>query len=159
MSLIKNSNDPSDSSNQQCRLGLTNSDSITNQIKSVGSAFIDAYISSMSSSTSSTTSATNSSSSLSLNRRKRSAISLTCSDLNNLSGSLNSLTTTQLSSIISSEFVLCQTLLGSSSNSWSLDQLSTLTTIAKSVSLILFYFNLSNKLKNIKKGLSKYCFN
>ena len=59
-----------------------------------------------------------------------------------------------MSSIISSEFVLCQTLLGSSSNSWSLDQLSTLTTIAKSVSLILFYFNLSNKLKNIKKGVN-----
>lgn len=143
MSLIKNSNDPSDSSNQQCRLGLTNSDSITSQIKSIGSAFVASYF-------------TNSSLSGS---GKRSASSLTCSDLNNLSGSLNSLTTTQLSSIISSEFVLCQTLLGSSSNSWSLDQLSTLTTIAKSVSLILFYFNLSNKLKNIKKGLSKYCFN
>lgn len=58
---------------------------------------------------------------------------MTCNDLNNLAGALNSLSTTYLGSISTIEFSACQTLLGGASNGWSSAQLSTLGTIAKTI--------------------------
>lgn len=122
MTKIKSARDPSDPSIQQCRLGLNNTNSIKTDLKSIGSSFIDSYLAAKQPTSPSTG-----------RRKKRAATNsnLTCSDLNNLSGSLNLITAQILSNIASSEFLLCQTLLGSSSNSWSSDQLTALASLAK----------------------------
>lgn len=116
MKSIKKSRDITDQSNQLCRLGLTNDNALKTLIDSIGTSYVTAYIQSKSGS-----------------RRKRSASDITCTDINNLSGSLNSLTTTQLNTISNNDFTSCQTVLGLASNSWSTNQLSTLATKAKSV--------------------------
>ena len=58
---------------------------------------------------------------------------ITCDDLNNLAGSLNSLTANQLSTLTNTEFTSCQTLLGDASNAFSSDQLAVLVNTAKSI--------------------------
>lgn len=65
--------------------------------------------------------------------KRRQLISLTCNDINSLTGSLNTLTTTQLESLSDNDFISCQTILGLSANSWSIAQLNSLAIIAKRV--------------------------
>lgn len=113
---MRGARDPTDSSIKSCQIGLTNTDSYSSLISSYGSTFVGKYISSLTS------------------RKKRATItSLTCSQLNDISTSLNSLTTAQLAAISLSDFYSCQTLLGLSTNLWSANQLATLASLAKSV--------------------------
>lgn len=116
MNIINNARNPSDPSVQICQLGLTNSNSIQNLIRNYGSILITKL------KTTFTTS-----------QRKRASNSLTCDQLNSLSGSLNQLSTADIASIDLNEFYTCQSLLGLTSNSWSTSQLTQLANIAKMV--------------------------
>ena len=123
MAIMKKARDPTDSSIKSCQIGLSNTDTFTSYISQYGSVFVAKYIASLSGS-----------------RKKRATTtSLTCSQLTDLSSSLNSLSTTQLGAISLSDFYSCQTLLGLSSNSWSSSQLTTLAALAKSVKIIIYY--------------------
>ena len=112
MSTFVSTRDPSIESIQLCQIGLTNSDSISNLIDSV---FVSNYAPS--------------------NKKrivKRTAITtFTCTDLTTLGSAISSLTAAQLATITPTEFVSCQTLLGSTT--WSAEQLVSLVTIAKTV--------------------------
>ncbi len=113
---VKSNRDPDDAAVQACRFGLENDLSVLASIESVQDSFVTAYVSSLNS-----------------RRRRRSVKStLTCDDLNNLSGSLSSLSASQLN-VEDSVFVACQQLLGSASNGWSSEQLASLVAVAKSV--------------------------
>jgi hypothetical protein len=124
MNTIRSSRDPTQSSVQLCQVGLNNTASYTSLINSYGSVFVNQYIASLSSG----------------RKRRAASVSLTCTQLNSLSGSLNQLSTSQLASISLDEFISCQNLLGLASNSWSSSQLSTLAALAKSVCSACFFF-------------------
>lgn len=112
MSTIKASRDPSSSSIQLCRIGLSNSDSVNTLINQYGSSFISKYLAPSS---------------------KRAATALTCTQLNALSSLLNQLSVDYLALLDVNVFYSCQTLLGASSNSWSSAQLNQLAIIALKV--------------------------
>ena len=76
-------------------------------------------------------------------RRKRSTPALTCSDLNQLTGSLNSIPDANLNTLTAAEFRECIDVLGYSTNSWSNSQTQILANIAKSVISFFFHFNFS----------------
>jgi len=117
LNTIKLNRDPENSDVQMCRFGLENDMSVQTEINSVQTSFVNAYISTLSSGS----------------RRRRSVKStLTCDDLNNLFGSLKSLSTSQLN-VETSVFTSCQQLLGSASNGWSTEQLLVLVGVAKEV--------------------------
>lgn len=116
MKTIKKGKDTTDSSNQMCRLGLSNDKTQKSLIDSVAKYYVSVYLKSLSGT----------------QRKRRATQTLTCTDINNLSGSLNALTVDQLGNILVSDFKSCQTVLGLSSNSWSSEQLATLATTAKS---------------------------
>ena len=105
MSTFVSTRDPSIESIQLCQIGLTNSDSISNLIDSFGSVFVSNYAPS--------------------NKKrivKRTAITtFTCTDLTTLGSAISSLTAAQLATITPTEFVSCQTLLGSTT--WSAEKL------------------------------------
>lgn len=123
MSKIKAARDPTDASIQLCRIGLTNNAITQELINTVGSYFVTSSLSTT------------------IARKKRSTSILTCSDLNSISGSLNSLTVIQIATLTSVEFKSCQVLLGASTNSWSSDQLSSLAAIAKIVRRVFYSLN------------------
>ena len=114
MSTFVSARDPSIESVQLCQIGLTNSDSISNLIDSFGSTFV---------------------SNVASNKKrivKRSAsYAFTCTDLTTLGSAISSLTAAQLATITPTEFVSCQTLLGSTT--WSAEKLVSLVKIAKTV--------------------------
>ncbi len=75
-------------------------------------------------------------------RKRRTVTTLTCSYINTLSGSLNSLSVAQLATLTTAEFTSCQLVLGASTNSWSSAQLTQLASLASAVFPIaqnLFY--------------------
>lgn len=125
MNTIKSARDPSSSTIKLCQIGLANSDSVSNLITSYGSVFVNKYIASLTSLT---------------GQRKRAVTALTCSQLNDLAGSLNQLSTEQLAAISLTNFYSCQTLLGLATNSWSTAQLTTLAASAKSVCSLFYIF-------------------
>jgi hypothetical protein len=133
---IKLARDPTDSAIQICRIGLTNNNSTANLISTIGNYFVTA--------------------SLANNKKKRSTSVLTCTILNSLSGALNSLSATQLLTLTSQEFISCQILLGSSSNSWSSNQLNALATVAKTAYPVVSSISDTNlsQLKSILVGFS-----
>lgn len=67
--------------------------------------------------------------------RKRAVYSFTCNDLVNMGAGIKSLLPNELATISLDDFYLCQTLLGQSSNQWSLYQLQVLASKALSVIL------------------------
>lgn len=117
INIIKKARDPTNSTIQLCRIGLTNSQTTKTLINSISSNFA--------------------SNALSNNRRKKRSASLTCTQLNQMTSSLNSLTVNQLLSISNADFISCQILLGSSTNAWSSAQLNALATVAKSVNILI----------------------
>ena len=127
MSKIQSARSPLITTNQLCQVGLTNTGTYTNLINSYGSIFVNQYITSVQSISTTT---------LVSGRKKRqsSSYSFTCSDLTTMGSGISSLTAGQLLTISTSEFSLCQTLLGLASNSWSSSQLSALASTAISVS-------------------------
>lgn len=127
MSKIQSARSPLITTNQLCQVGLTNTGTYTYLINSYGSIFVNQYITSVQ---------TISTTTLVSGRKKRqsSSYSFTCSDLTTMGSGISSLTAAQLLTISTSEFSLCQTLLGLASNSWSSSQLSELASTAISVS-------------------------
>ena len=119
LSQILGARDTTDPDVQTCRLGLNNNNETIALFNGVKSSFVAAY-----------------SSTLGSKRRRRSSSTLTCADINNLAGSLNTLSTTSLSNILNSEFSACLQILGSSTNNWSAAQLVVLATKIKSVNKI-----------------------
>lgn len=116
MSTINTARSTSLESNQLCQIGLTNSGSTNTLISTYGSTFVQNYVASKTSS----------------GRKKRqTTYTFTCDDLNTMSTGVTSLTSSQLQTLTGTEFYKCQTLLGSSSNSWSSAQLSVLASTAK----------------------------
>ena len=110
--------DPTSSVNQICQIGLENTANYTNLINSFGSVFVIQYVKEVTKSSL---------------RKKRATYSYTCNDLNNMGSGIKSLSSDDLSTISLSDFYSCQTLLGSSSNSWSSSQLNILANKAKLV--------------------------
>ncbi len=121
ISKIKVARDPTDTDIQLCRLGLP-SDDTNSRMSTIESTFVNAYIASLSS-----------------RRRRRAVAALTCADINNMAGSLNSIPATTLGTMITSEFTSCMSVLGSASNNWGTSQLATLSTLTKNVWLFLLF--------------------
>lgn len=126
LTTINAARDPTSPSIQQCRMGLNNSVSVSYLISSVSNYYVQSSLSSFSFA----------------GRKRRSVTALTCTYLNSLSGSLNSLTVEQLATLTTSEFTSCQTLLGASTNSWSSAQLTELASLAITVNINLKYTKL-----------------
>ena len=119
---------PSNSANQLCQSGLTNTALFTNLISTYQSVFMTNYvIVSMNGSSTS--------------RKKRaSSTTFTCTTLTSLgSPAISSLTAAQLSTISTSDFYSCETLLGYSANAWSSSQLTALVALAKSVRAAILF--------------------
>jgi hypothetical protein len=71
-------------------------------------------------------------------RRKRSAATQTCQSLTSLgSPAIGSLSASSLSTLSSSEFYSCETLLGNPANSWSTIQLAALNSLVTNVYIII----------------------
>ncbi len=128
MSTLIAARSPSVSANQLCQIGMSSAatSQYTTLINTYGSVFATQYVSSVQSAA---------------GRRKRqsSSYTFTCSDLTTMGSGISSLTAAQLSTLTTSQFSSCQTLIGLASNSWSASQLSALATIAINVK-----FNLVN---------------
>lgn len=118
---IRAARDPTDESIQLCRIGLTNNKNATDFINTIGGYFVDAMLGTTA------------------GKRKKRSTTLTCTDINNIAGSLNSLTVNQISSLSTPDFISCQIQLGASSNSWSTAQLSALAAVAKLVIYDIIY--------------------
>ena len=112
---IKGARDPTDSDIQLCRLGMSSADT-DSRLSTIGSTFVNAYIASITG-----------------RRRRRAVSALTCADVNNMVGSLNSIPASTLRTMITSEFTSCMSILGSESRNWDASQLSTLATLTKNV--------------------------
>ena len=121
---------PSNSANQLCQSGLTNTATFTSLISTYQSVFMTNYI----------IVSTNGSSS----SRKKRAVSntFTCTTLTSIgSPAISSLTAAQLSTLSSGDFYSCETLLGYSANAWSSSQLTALVALAKTVRAIYLVIN------------------
>jgi len=116
MSTILSARDPTSSTVQNCQLGLANTAQTSALISTYGSTYVSNYVTNVTASG---------------RRKKRSTSGLTCTQLSSMTSTLNQLTTTQLAAISLADFISCQTLLGYSSNSWSLTQAQTLAGTAK----------------------------
>ena len=103
---------------QMCRIGLANSD-INKLMNGIQKDFVDAYLKSLSGS-----------------RRKRSTPSLTCADITDLDGSLNSIPDSTLKTLTATEYRACMATLGKTTNYWSSTQATLLSDLAKSVNYL-----------------------
>lgn len=121
INLIKRARDTNDNSVQKCRIGLDNDVSTSTLIKDVQNLFVTNYLASLTT------------------KRQLLTNALTCTDLNYLSSSLNSITAADLSKISTEDFLKCQILLGDATNEWSGDRLAALVSKTKEV-----YANLSS---------------
>ena len=115
---LKETRSTEDKSVQMCRLGLPNSD-INKLMNGIQKDFVDAYIKSLK------------------RRRKRSTPALTCTDITDLDGSLNSIPDSNLKTLTSTEYRSCMATLCKSTNYWSSAQATLLSDLAKSVIYLL----------------------
>lgn len=126
INLIKKARDTNDNAVQKCRIGLDNDVSTSALIKDVQNIFVTNYLASLTT------------------KRQLLTTALTCTDLNYLSSSLNSISAVDLSKITAEEFLKCQILLGDETNEWSGDRLAALVAKTKEVYANLSSINDSN---------------
>lgn len=113
---LKETRNTEDKNVQMCRIGLPNSD-VDKLISGIQKDFVSAYLKS-----------------LGQRRRKRSSPALTCTDITDLDGSLNSIPDSNLNTITATEYRACMATLGKTTNYWSSAQATLLSNLAISVS-------------------------
>ena len=113
---------PSNSANQLCQAGLSNTATFTSLLSTYQSVFMTNYI------------FVSTNGSASSRKKRASSTTFTCDTLTSIgSPAISSLTAAQLSTLSTSDFYSCEALLGSSANAWSSSQLTALVSLAKSV--------------------------
>ena len=120
MTSLKTSKNPNNDTIKSSRIGAGDDDALQSAYKNFKSIYAKTIFSS--------------------SKRKRQAASLTCANLQDASP--DSFTAADLSTISASVFQSCLSTLGSSSNSYSVDQLSALLTVGvngQSVRILLIY--------------------
>jgi len=123
MSTITAARSPSVSANQLCQIGMSSAatSAYTTLINTYGSIFATQYVASVSTAAAGR------------KKRQSSSYTFTCTDLTTMGSGISSLTAAQLSTLSTSNFSSCQTLIGLASNSWSSSQLAVLAATAISL--------------------------